>query len=197
MLINCDVTKDFYVIGSTAVAYELAHHISQEAIGKVQLIDVDSVLQLPENSQCVIGFLNIEYRLNFLNKVRDLTLTWPTFIHSTAHVTSPELVTPGTMILPLAFLGHAVKLGNFAFISQTTSIGHACQFGTNTVISPGTTMGGSTTIGDNVAFGQACSIKDKLIIGSNINFFMNSIVTKNIDNPGSYYCNKKVHSNED
>lgn len=196
MLLNCDPTKDFYVIGSTAVAYELAHHISHEVTGNIQLIDVDAAVSLPANSQCIIGFLNIEYRRNLLNKVNNLPLIWPTFVHSKAHVTSPEFLTPGTVVLPLAFLGHKVKLGNFAFVSQTTSIGHACEFGTNTVISPGTTMGGSTVVGNNVAFGQACSIKDKLIIGSDINFFMNSVVTKNITDPGSYYCNKKVTVNE-
>jgi UDP-3-O-[3-hydroxymyristoyl] glucosamine N-acyltransferase len=195
MLIDYDCFKTLYILGDGIVAKELQAWISSEVTGSVQVISPDKYMTLPDQSQCMIGFQNIQYRQNFLLTALSYSRVWPTFIHPTAFVTNVELIESGTVISPMAAIGFNVSIAKFGMIGLHSKLGHNDKLGQNVVVSPGTTIGGSTTIGNNIFFGQSSSIRDKITICDNVIFNMNSIVTKDIMDAGVYYGNKKILNN--
>jgi hypothetical protein len=192
MLINYDPTVPLYIIGQSAVAVEIYEWVSEETAGEVKIIDPSRADDLPDHSQCMIGFMTVEYRVKFLLTALTRQWSWPTLIHPDSYFSKSSTVGNGSIISPKSTIGNNVVLGDFCLVGQQVNIGHGTKIGKNVVISPATIFGGSTTVGSNVTFGQMCSIKDKISIGSDVNFFMNSIVTKNIEQCGSYYGNKKA-----
>lgn len=192
MLLNYDRNKELYIIGSSLPTMEFKEWIANDDTGVINTVNHDEVKDLPDNSQCIIGFQTLKHRVKFLKELENLTLHWPTYIHPTAFVHNISLIGHGCVLTPLSSVGYNVKLDNFCLVGQSVTIGHGSSLGYNTVIAPGTTIAGSTCIGDRVYFGQNSSVKDHLTICNDTNFFMNSIVTKNIDLPGTYYGNRKT-----
>jgi len=191
MILNYNLIYPLYIIGTGPFALEIKNWVSAESAGDVIVTPVNEYFLLPENSQCMIGFLTMEYRNKFLSKALEVTRIWPTFIHPTSYVNSSVSLKDGTIVGPLAAVGYGTVIGRFASIGVLSKIGHRVIIGNNVVFSPGTNVGGSTTIDDNVKFGQACSVKDNITITRNTEFSMNSIVTKHITEPGNYIGNKK------
>lgn len=191
MLLNYTSNEPLYIVGNSVVTQELVFFVEQE-ISNVQQITVEEALNLPNNSQCIIGFQNLTYRINFLQKTKNLNFRWPTFIHKSAVVVEPKNLNAGIVVHPTAFVGYNVKIGNHSILCPQVTVGHGSFIGENNVVSPGTVIGGSTITGNNVFFGQASSIKNKLSIIDNVEFYMNSTVTKNIIQSGTYYGNRKI-----
>ena len=190
MLINHDPSRPIYVIGKCATATGIVHFLKSE--GPVENISVEEYHNLPAGSQCMLGFFNMQYRTKFFDSTDVDQHTWPTYIHDNAVVVSPEQVARGCVIWPCSFVGHAVTVSEFSMISQITSVGKDTVLGRNCMITPGGVIGGSTVIGNNVYFGQTSSIKDKITICDDVMFLMNSVVSKDIPNPGKYYGNRKL-----
>jgi UDP-3-O-[3-hydroxymyristoyl] glucosamine N-acyltransferase len=190
MLYNYNSTQPLYIAGSGPYAQDLKSWLSKEQCGHVEIIEHDRFGLIRPGSQVIIGFKDTDYRKNFLSKTKEFNYVWPTFVHSTAVVTSDLPITNGIVVSPLAVLCHDVLLNEFCVIGITAVIGHCTRIGFNTVINQGTIIGGSTKVGDHVYVGQKCSIKDKVNIHDNVFLSMNSVVTKNIDNPGQYVGNR-------
>jgi UDP-3-O-[3-hydroxymyristoyl] glucosamine N-acyltransferase len=190
MLTNYDPTAELYVIGDSISSQELVHRIGQETTAPVRATTVEEFFKLPDHAQCMIGFWNIGYRINFINQAAALHRRWPTFIDPTASVPNPELVDTGSVIHPQSAVGYLARIGKFCIVGPMTNVGYNTVIGDNTIICPGTCITGSVTIGKNVNIGQSSSIKNKIAICDNVDIFMGSRVTRNITVPGSYYCNK-------
>jgi UDP-3-O-[3-hydroxymyristoyl] glucosamine N-acyltransferase len=192
MLINYDPAHCLYIIGSTEVAIGLERWISAETSGKVKIIDPENFEDLKEQSQCILGFWTIEYRLSFLKKFNINNYRWPNYVHQQTFVSETNFLGQGIVIYPMSYVGNDAQIGDFCSVGQLVSIGHSAKLGNQCVVSPGTIIGGSTQIGDCVSFGQSCSVKDKISICSNTKFYMTSTVTKSISESGTYYGNRKV-----
>jgi UDP-3-O-[3-hydroxymyristoyl] glucosamine N-acyltransferase len=193
MLIGCNLSNPVFVIGTGVPALEITHWIKQEYPGlQIQNIDHNQYKKLPNGSQCVIGFANPVHRKNLINDVEHLQHNWLTFIHPTSLVENIDNIGPGSMIEPGVIIMYAVSIGKYAWITPRVLICHNATIGNNVIINPGALIAGSTVIGDNVLIGQSSSIKDQLTITSNVEFCMNSVVTKNISEPGQYYGNRRV-----
>jgi acyl-[acyl carrier protein]--UDP-N-acetylglucosamine O-acyltransferase len=193
MLLHYNPSEPLYIVGTGVYTYELIEFISQEYESIVLTpVTKEEYFNLPNHAQCMIGFQNMDFRINFLNESRGLKRLWPTYIHSSAVIFKNNQYGQGTVIGPQTFIGHAVVLGDFCSISQMVSVGHGSSLGVNCVATPGTTIGGSTHAGDNVFFGQSSSVRDKITICNDVRFHMTSVVTKSVEAPGSYFGNKKV-----
>ena len=192
MLLNYNPLKSLFIIGTSISTNELQTWVAQEASGAVITISKDEYYNLPTDSQCIIGFQTIKYRVNFLQTVHCDT-QWVTHIHPHAFVSDPTMLGNGTTIGPLACINYGVIVGNHTSIGPLVTVGHGAMLGNNCVISPGSVIGGSAVFGDNVYVGQSSSIRDKCVICSDVNFAMTSTVTKNINQPGMYVSNKKTN----
>lgn len=135
MLLNYDPSSVLYIIGTGPTANELSTWISTEA--NVTTITKEDFMNLPINSQCLLGFQTIDYRINFLQNSIVNQHKWPTYIHPSAVVTSIDQIGIGTTIGPTTSIGDKVFLGNFCSIGPLVSIGHGGQIGNNCVVSPG------------------------------------------------------------
>lgn len=192
MILNYDHQTPLHLIGSGIVVQELKRWLEQDNCD-VKIIDKDRVSDLAPGSNCMLGFWNMDHRINFINNVDYNKYCWPTYIHPSACVVADHnSIGKGTIVHPMSFVGYPTVIGNFSLIGVFTSLGHGAKLGLNNIVSPGTVIGGSTEVGNNVCFGQKSSVKDKIVIGSNIRFFMNSVVSKNVVEAGTYFGSKKV-----
>ena len=192
MLNNFDPDRPLYVVGTGNTAYELAEFIQRDPSVYVTVVDVEKYLQLEDHAQCMIGFQNIEYRMDFIDRSKNLLRHWPSYIHPLADFCQSASIGKGVVIGPHTCIGHRVKLHDFCFISPFSLIGHGSALGNNFVCSPGVIVGGSTTVGNNVCVGLSSCIKDKISICDDVILQMTSVVTKSILQPGTYYGNKKL-----
>ena len=193
MLLHCDLDRPIYFVGTSVSTQELVVFVQQEypevdcrSISKNQYFD------LPDNSQCMIGFQNLSYRVNFLQESQNLQRQWPTYLHPDSTVVDKTNLGKGIIVGPQCVVGHGVCMGDFCNIGQLVSIGHGTSMGQNCVATASIVIGGSCEIGNNVIFGQATSVKDKISICNDVILYMNSKVTRCIIAPGKYYGNRKV-----
>lgn len=192
MLNNFDPNKPLYVIGTGHSAHELHEFIRRDPTIDVEVIDVGKYFELEEYAQCMIGFQNIEYRVDFINRSKNLLRNWPSYIHPLADVCESSKIGKGTVIGPQTCIGHGVRLQDFCYISPFSLIGHGSVLGNNFVCSPGVIVGGSSIVGDNVFVGLSSCIRDKISVCNEVTLQMTSVVTKSITEPGTYYGNKKI-----
>ena len=182
------MSEPVYVIGGGISAQEYHLWLTQEHIDAI-IVNVDDVKDLPHGSQCLLGFMNINYRRKFLCDVRS-DLQWPVWIHPTAFVSDPYSLGKGTVIDPLCSVGVNAQVGPYNKFGPLTKIGHGNKLGTNVVVTAGTLIGGSTRIGDHVYMGHGCIIRDKITICDDVFLNMGSRVTRDITESGVYYNNQ-------
>lgn len=193
MILNYRGTDPIYVIGNGVAAEEIQLWLQADSLNPVITVDHTDFRNLPQGSNCVIGFWNIDYRQQFLAQHNIENYNWPTYVHPRACVTNVNALQTGTVIYPMCQIGHGAVIDSFALIGPMCQIGHGAKLGKNVVVSPGTVIGGSTVVGNHVLFGQQCSVKNKISIGSEIKFAMNSTVTRDILESGTYYGNKRAN----
>jgi len=182
-----------HIIGTGGLAREMAHWITQNNQINIQFVEPNQFSQIPKSSYCVIGFAIPEYRKKFFDTYDIESMIWPYFIHPTVFLGGKNTIGRGTVIYPNVYIGHESHLGEFVFVHQKVNIGHNCQIGNHNLINPTTSIGGGTVLGENVNIGMSTTIKDLVTVCNNCEFLMTSVVTKNIDNPGQYYGNRKTH----
>jgi len=192
MLLNFNYDYPLYVIGTGVSTDELIDFIQEETIGPVYRIAKEDFFKLEDGAQCMLGFHNIEYRINLLREIKCLDRRWPTYIHPSATTFNSNQFGMGTVIGPQTYVGYGAKLGDFCALGPLINIGHGSELGTNCVVSPGAIIAGSTVIGDNVYIGLSSTIRDKISVCSNVTLHMTSVVTKPITEPGIYVGNRRT-----
>jgi len=192
MLLHCDSAQPIYILGTGPYAKDLYSWMTRDGHVDIKSISHDAVDTVPINSQLMLGFYGMQYRKNLLSEINIQNYVWPAFIHSSALVTDLDSIHPGVIVNPMSVIGHGVVLEDFCQVGTLSKVGHGTQVGRNTVITPGTIIGGSTRIGHNVFFAQSCSISDKITICNDTYFAMNSVVKKNISQPGRYYGDRQL-----
>lgn len=193
MLINFDADEVLYVIGTGISARGIQQWIQSETQIEVKLIERWQLTEISKNSQCVVGFNSMDYRLMLLSDPACENIRWITYIHPSSNIaTSMDRISRGTVIDPMCHVGFETSIGKFGRLLPFCMVGHGTILGNNVVLKPNCSIGGSTNIGDNVTVGMGTIIKDKINICSDCEFLMNSVVTKNIDQPGRYYGNKRL-----
>jgi UDP-3-O-[3-hydroxymyristoyl] glucosamine N-acyltransferase len=191
MLINSDLSKPIYVVGKSPTANDIIHFVGLEH-PDVKNITTEEYQTLPTGSQCMLGVLNMDFRLEFFNGANISQHTWPSYIHPNSVILQPSTIGTGTILWPYAYLGAGVTIGNFCTVAQFCSVGHGASVENNCVISPNTVIGGSAQLGSNIWIGQSSSVRDKITICDNIMFIMGSMVSKRVELPGKYYGNRKI-----
>lgn len=193
MLIDHYDQKPIYIIGTQVAALELQLWLNDCAACDVILVEHDKISTIPKGSSCFLGFWHADYRKKLLESFALSDYHWPSFVHPTACVNDLNAIQSGSVVFPVSQIAHKVKCGRFLLLGSMSNIGHGTCLGSNVIISPGVIIGGSTTIGNNVMFAQSSSIRDKISIVDDCKFSINSVVTKDILESGTYYGNKRAN----
>lgn len=192
MLINFDPKKSLYIVGTGIPALELGEHILSETVANIQHIEREDLINLPDNSQCIIGFANREFRFKLFADSAHTAHTWVSYIHPSSVVSATAKFGKGTVIYQMTNIGYNVVIGDFGWVTPHCLVSHGANLGNNVVLNPRTTIAGSTSIGNDVTIGMGSTICDKISLGDNIEFIMLSVVTKDITKAGKYFGNRKI-----
>ena len=193
MLLNFDNSLPLHVIGKGVSSVDFNHMLNQESVNPTVIsISMEEVKSLPIGAQCVLGFLDVTARKQFLQDIDVDRYHWPSYIHPLALVSSHHLIGQGVWIYNWVSVFPEVSIGEFSVVSTFTNLPHGCQIGCNNFIGPGVLFGGSATTGDNVFIGIGSKICDNVSIAGETYFAMNSTITKSITEPGTYVNNRQT-----
>jgi sugar O-acyltransferase (sialic acid O-acetyltransferase NeuD family) len=110
-----------------------------------------------------------------------------THIHSSVQILGNDVeIGEGSIICAGSILTTNIKIGKHAQLNLQTTIGHDCVIEDFFTTAPGTKISGNVNIGECVYFGTNSSIKQKLSVCNKVTIGMNSGVTKNINESGTY-----------
>jgi acetyltransferase EpsM len=103
-----------------------------------------------------------------------------TLIHSSAVVSKISSVGPGTLIMPLAYVGPNTELGTCSIVNTGSIVEHDSIIGNFSSLGPGATLAGNVRVGDLTMIGMRASVLEKISIGSRVTVGANSLVTRDI-----------------
>lgn len=95
----------------------------------------------------------------------------------------------GTIICDGSIVTCDVEIGRFVTINLNCTIGHDSIIGDFSSMMPGVHISGNCVLGENVYIGTNSCIREKITIAPNTIIGMGSVVTKNIDEAGTYVGN--------
>jgi acyl-[acyl carrier protein]--UDP-N-acetylglucosamine O-acyltransferase len=196
MLLHYDYNKPIYVVGDGLYTQELVEYLLLDTMN-VRPVSTEEYFVLPDNSQCLIGFHNMEYRIRFLNDSSHLKRCWPSFIHPNGTISKSATFGKGVTIGPMNYVGYGAVVADFCSTGPFVHIGHGANLGNNCIVNQFSAIGGSTVVGNNVEIGQSSTIKDKIKICSDVQICMTSAVTKTIGESGKYFGNRRVSIDSD
>jgi sugar O-acyltransferase (sialic acid O-acetyltransferase NeuD family) len=132
-----------------------------------------------ENYKYILGFANIQGRLNFINKFSHKKLDYYTIIHPSSIISNTAKIGSGNVIYPNCVIGPAAIIGSHNLITSYSFISHDCKVGSNNFFST-CGLAGSVNVGDNNYFGIRATILPNIIVGSDNLIQAGMIVDKNI-----------------
>ena len=136
--------------------------------------------------EVVIAIADSYHRERIVNSLPKNTKFF-THIHPTAQIHGDDVeIGTGSIICAGSIITTNVKIGKHAHINLITTIGHDCVIGDYFTTAPGVQISGNETIGNRVYFGTRSCIKQKLKVCDDVIIGMNSGVTKDILEPGTY-----------
>ena len=108
-----------------------------------------------------------------------------TFIHSTAQLFDVNIGLGG-VIAPGAVITTSVSIGNYLGINLNGTVGHDVLIGDYSQLNPGVHVSGNSTIGELSLLGSGVVINEGLTLNSNLTIGSQSVVVKNLKDPGTY-----------
>jgi len=194
MLLNFDSAKPVYLLGKGIAAQAWKQNLKSENIDPIEK-SIEDIHTIPNGSQCFLGVLDIKLRTKLLSEIDVENYIWPTYVHPTAFVEDPSSLGQGVWIYSFSYISCLATVGDFSVITSYSNVGHNSEIGKNNVTAINTMIAGSVRTGQNVFFGIGSKIRDKIDIADNVVILMDSVVTKNIIESGTYYGNKKTKAN--
>ncbi len=141
----------------------------------------------PSEYEVMIAIADPEVRSKIAFLLSPFT-TFFTFIHPTALIMDKNIeIGEGSFIGAYSILTTNIKIGKHAILNRNNHIGHGCEIGNYFSAMPGAIVSGDVKINDCVYLGTNSSIKEKLSISKNITIGLNTGITNNINEPGTYY----------
>jgi len=192
MLLYHDPSRPVYMLGTGAVASEILGWLHWAKIPNLEQLGHESFQDIQPGSQCVLGFSDLARRAQWIQALEPLGIQWCTYVHPTAVVHPQAKIGPGCAICPKSVIGWNVHLEKFVYVGDSGLIGHNTSVGHNVFFGSGCVVGGSCQIGSRVFVGLGSSIRDHNTVCDDVMFYMTSVVTRDIAEPGTYYSNKRA-----
>lgn len=133
-----------------------------------------------------------DIRKDIYLKCKELGYPIFTLISKNAFVYTNNIA-EGSIILPLAFVGPYVSIGESVILWNNVSICHHSKIGAFTHIAGGTTVGGETNIGSNCFIGMNCTLKNGIEIGDRTFVGANSYMNQNTEGGFGFVGNPAIN----
>ncbi|MBF0521907.1 MAG: acetyltransferase [Candidatus Omnitrophica bacterium] len=125
-------------------------------------------------------------RLPVYQKLTGAGISFTTFIHSSAVISSDAQIEQGCIIYPHTTVHSRAMISENVMLNSNISIGHETRLGRNTVVAPGVSIGGRVEIGENVYIGMGANIIEDLKIASGTVIGAGAVVIRDIVESGTY-----------
>jgi len=129
-----------------------------------------------------IGGANGQARADCYELVEKIGLRIEMVLHPSAVIARSAELGIGTQILGGAFVGSAVKLGDFCIVNSGAIVDHDCLLGRGVHIAPGAVVTGEIEIGNFSFIGANATVLPGCKIGANVIVGAGSVVTRDIPN---------------
>jgi sugar O-acyltransferase (sialic acid O-acetyltransferase NeuD family) len=155
--------------------------------GRIEVLDADLQHSSAE-VDVVVGIGHPEIKKDVcLRFSLNLYLSFPNLIHSDVSVDHNFVkMGLGNIVTKGVVMTCDIRIGNFNLFNFNSTIGHDTEIGNYNVFNPGSSVSGCVKIGDTCLIGTGARIIEKLQIKSNIVIGAGAVVTKSIDDPGTY-----------
>jgi sugar O-acyltransferase (sialic acid O-acetyltransferase NeuD family) len=124
-------------------------------------------------------------RYNLIQKLPKETKYF-TWIHPTALLMGKIEIGEGSFIGAYSILTTNIEIGRHSILNRGNHIGHDCIIGNYFSAMPGSIVSGNVHIGNMVYLGTNSSIIEKKYLVHNIKIGANSVVIRDITEPGTY-----------
>lgn len=146
---------------------------------------IESLIKLAYDFAVAIGDNKTRMRIyeNLINKKAKL----PTLIHPTVVIDETVSIGNGTVIMANVVINSSAIIGDACIINTAGTIDHDCNIRDYVHISPGAHIAGTVNIGKRTWIGIGANVINNLDICSDCIIGAGSIVTKDINDPGTYF----------
>lgn len=135
-----------------------------------------------------------EHRDSMIEKFSLSNFAFPGIISNVSQIEYDVNLGEGSIVFDGAFIDFNAKIGKFSIINLFATVCHDVVIGNNTVLSPKCLFGGGSKVGNNCFIGMHATINPYVKITDNVIIGSGCIVTKDINESGTYVGNpaKKI-----
>jgi acetyltransferase EpsM len=138
--------------------------------------------ELETRSFCAIGDNKIRKKVVSDNSKDNFT----NIVSNEANISRFCSISSGVFIAPRASVNAEASIGPHSIINTGAVIEHDCKISSYCHIGPNAALGGSVLLGDKVFVGGNAFINPNISICSDVTIGSGSVVTKDINEPGTY-----------
>jgi len=140
----------------------------------------------PNEYMMMIAVANSKQRKNIVETLPPET-TYFSFVHPTAQIMGDDVeIGLGSFIGANSIITTNIKIGHHAILNRGNHIGHDTKIGDYFSAMPGAIVSGNVIIGDRNYMGTNSSIIEKKNISDDVTIGANSVVIRDITEPGIY-----------
>jgi len=140
----------------------------------------------PNEYMMMVAVANSKQRKNIVETLPAET-TYFSFVHPTAQIMGDDVeIGLGSFIGANSIITTNIKIGNHAILNRGNHIGHDTKIGDYFSAMPGAIVSGNVIIGDRNYMGTNSSIIEKKNISDDVTIGANSVVIRDITEPGVY-----------
>jgi len=155
-----------------------------ETVNPGRVFEISRQLEPNSNQEFFVAIGNNLHRREVTNTLGELSLA--TIIAKDATIGIDAKIAAGAFIGHLAVVGPFAKVGRGALINTRSHISHESEVGNFSQLTLDVTVGGRAIIGSNVYVGMRACIFDGKKISDDIKVGAGSIVTRDLEKPGTY-----------
>jgi acetyltransferase EpsM len=135
-------------------------------LGGAELLPELSVKGIRMAANAVGGIRNIEVRINIFQRLAEAGMVCPVLVHPAAYIDPSAILSAGSQVFALAYIGGDVEAGYGCIINTGAIISHDCRLGDYVNISPGAILAGEVEIGSGTLIGMGATINLGVKIGT-------------------------------
>ena len=109
-----------------------------------------------------------------------------TIISQDATIEESSVIEEGAFIGPKAYVGINCYIGSHVILNTSACIDHDVRIGSFSHVAGNAYIAGGVNIGERVLIGAGATVIENCVIDSDITIGAGSVVTKNLETPGTY-----------
>jgi UDP-3-O-[3-hydroxymyristoyl] glucosamine N-acyltransferase len=180
--------KPVCVLGHGTVADSVVGMLSADGILVIKR-DAESAMNSEDyvDYQYLLGIVkNTKIRKQVIQWTKQQQLNCPVFVHNQSFVANINNIGPGTIVFPQANILNST-IGSHCMFAPFSHVGHRALVGDSCLFLPYSAALGSSKLASFIVLQTRSTVADMVqVTPDSVNILPNSLVTKNIDIPGTY-----------